>query len=133
MALEEMGFGIELDGAVADVVDRVKAAAQANGFGTLVDLDVAATLKAKIDHDRRDYRILGVCNPGLAAKALETAPDIGLFLPCTIVVYDLGEGRVRVRAFDPAAGMQLAGVPGLEPIGADARKGLQAAIESLAG
>lgn len=132
MALAEMGFGVEISGSVADVVDRVKAAAQANGFGTLVDLDVAATLKAKIDHERPAYRILGVCNPGLAARALATAPDIGLFLPCTIVVYDIGDGRTRVRAFDPAAGMQLAGVADLEPIGAEARKGLQAAIAALA-
>lgn len=132
MSIEEMGFGIEMTGDVPTVVDRVKAAAQAQGFGTLSDIDVAATLKAKIGHDRPDYRILGVCNPNLAKQALESEPDIGLLLPCTIVVYDLGNGRVRVRAFDPDAGMTLAGRDALRAVGAEARRRLQAAIESLA-
>jgi uncharacterized protein (DUF302 family) len=87
------------------VVERTRAALQTHGFGVLTEIDVQATLKAKIDVDFRPYRILGACNPVMAHEALKMEPHVGVMLPCNVVVQQ-GEGGVEVFAVDPAASMR---------------------------
>jgi len=86
------------------VVERTRAALQKHGFGVLTEIDVQATLKAKIGQDFRPYRILGACNPVMAHEALKMEPHVGVMLPCNVVVQQ-GEGGVEVFAVDPAASM----------------------------
>ena len=87
------------------VLERTRAALQKHGFGVLTEIDVQATLKAKIGQDFRPYRILGACNPVMAHEALKMEPHVGVMLPCNVVVQQ-GEGGVEVFAVDPAASMQ---------------------------
>lgn len=116
----------------AEAVPAIKEALKAVGFGVLWEIDVPATLKAKIGvEDFRDYIILGACNPHLAHRALTAEIDLGLLLPCNVVVYDIGEGRAAVKAIEPNQMMGFVGNPALEPIAAEAREKLLAALEAL--
>ena len=110
-------------------VERIREELAQEGFGVLTEIDVKATLKKKLDEDFRPYVILGACNPPLAHKALSTEIDIGLLLPCNVVVYATDEpGRSVVSALDPEAALQLAGTPGIEGLAAEVKKRLQAAL-----
>jgi uncharacterized protein (DUF302 family) len=99
-----------------------------NGFGVLTEIDVAATLKAKLDVDRPPLKILGACNPGFAARALEIDPSAALLLPCNVVL-EAVDGGTRVSAVDPLA---LMGAPELAELATEAGAGLRAAVEALA-
>jgi uncharacterized protein (DUF302 family) len=114
----------------AQAVEQVTAALKAQGFGVLTEINVQATLKNKLDADFRKYVILGACNPPLAHKALAAELEIGLLLPCNVIVYEDGGGS-RVSIADPIAMMQLADNPALEPVAIEAQARLRRVIEAL--
>ncbi len=101
------GFNVSVAGTMDEVRSRVMDALQQEGFGVLTEIDVAATLKKKLDIDRNPYIILGACNPALANQALNADPDIGLLLPCNVVVRAADDGSVTVGFMDPAAVLGL--------------------------
>lgn len=113
------------------VVERVVDALKAEGFGVLSDIDVRATLKAKLGEDVLPYRILGACNPPLAHKALAAEPRVGVMLPCNVVVHDVGGGQVEVAAINPASAMQAIGNPQLDGIAAEVGARLARVVASL--
>jgi Uncharacterized conserved protein len=121
---------IRLDADFDTAVSDVRKALAEQGFGVLTEIDVKATLKAKLGHDMEDYLILGACNPPLAHQALDIDRSIGLLLPCNIVVRRDGD-RTVVQALDPNTMVTLTGLPALESVAADAARRLDAALASL--
>lgn len=116
----------------AEAVERTKSALSEQGFGVLSEIDLQAKLREKLGVDVAKYLILGACNPPLAYRALQTEPEIGLLLPCNVVVYEGTDGKTVVAAVDPAAMMAVvAGNPVIAEVSEDARRRLTAVIESL--
>jgi uncharacterized protein (DUF302 family) len=113
-------------------VERVKAALQAQGFGVLTEIDVTATLKAKLGEEMEDYLILGACNPPLAHRALEVDRSLGLLLPCNVVLRATDAGTL-VEIADPEMMVSLTENPELEPIAKDARERLHLVVSALGG
>ena len=120
-----------LSGSFDDVVRRVTEALKVEGFGVLSDIDVQATLKAKLGESFRPYRILGACNPPLAHKALLAEPRVGVMLPCNVVVQETGEHTAEVAAINPAAPMQAIGNPKLDAVAAEVGQRLSRVVTSL--
>ena len=114
-----------------DAVARTREALAAQGYGILTEIDMKATLKAKLDEDMEDYLILGACNPPLAHRAVEADRRIGLLLPCNVVVRTDGD-TVIVDAMDPQVMVQVSDEPGLRAVADEAATTLGAAIDSLA-
>ncbi len=112
-------------------VERIRAALQEEGFGVLTEIDVKATLKKKLDVDFKKYVILGACNPPLAWQGFQAEADIGLLLPCNVVVYEEGAGKVRVAILDPLAQLGITGRDDIEPLAQEARRRLVRALEAL--
>ncbi|KAB2907068.1 MAG: DUF302 domain-containing protein [Ignavibacteriales bacterium] len=114
-----------------EAVQAVTAALKTEGFGVLSDIDVQATLKEKIGADVRKYRILGACNPPFAHKAINTEENIGLMMPCNVVVQETNEGKIKVSAIDPVAAMGITGNNNLSEIAAEVSARLGRVINGL--
>ena len=125
------GFDISLSGNMDEIRSRVIEELQKVGFGVLTEIDVAATLKKKIDVDRRPYLILGACNPKLANQAINADPDIGLLLPCNVVLREEEDASVTVAFMDPAAVLALVDKPGVEQLAAEVRGLLESVRDAL--
>ena len=125
------GFSVTVDGTFDEVVSRVTQALKAEGFGVLSDIDIQAAMKAKLGIDRLPYRILGACNPPLAHKAIEAEPDIGMLLPCNVIVRKEADGSITVGFMDPAAVLGLVQRKELEALGAEVREKLQRVSKAL--
>ena len=129
----DYGSGVEVALPYEQAVERTKAELAKEGFGVLTEIDVKATLKKRLDVDFRPYVILGACNPPLAHRALSAERDIGLLLPCNVIVYAAdAPGRSVVAALDPEAQLQLTGRKDLEPLAADVRQRLERVLERVA-
>ena len=111
------------------MVQRLTAALKEEGFGVLTDIDVQATLKAKLGADILPYRILGACNPSFAHQALQIEDKLGVLLPCNVIVRDAGDGQTEVAAIDPVTSMERTGNPELASIAEEVRAGLRRAVE----
>jgi uncharacterized protein (DUF302 family) len=131
MQLNRYGFGRTVDATFDEAVARVTAALAQEGFGVLSDIDVAGTMKKKLDHDMPPYRILGACNPGFAKRTIEAEPTIGLLLPCNVVVRQDAAGSVHVEFMDPGMMSQVVDNAAVEPIAAEVRARLQRVMETL--
>ncbi|MEP7215143.1 MAG: DUF302 domain-containing protein [Anaerolineaceae bacterium] len=130
--LTNQGYSIrrETDFSFEDAVARVRVALQAQGFGVLTEIDVAATMAAKLDLKMAPFLILGVCNPALAHRALAAEPEVGVLLPCNVVVRSEGEKTV-VEAMDPEAALGLVKNDAVRVVAIEAKQRLSKALESL--
>lgn len=127
------GMSVRLPTGFASTVDRVRAALAAQGFGVLTEIDLRATMRQKLGVEMADYLILGACNPPLAHQAVEADPDIGLLLPCNVVVRAEGPDTTVVQALDPQVMVSVSGRAGLQPVADEAARRLRAALDTLAG
>ena len=125
------GFTVKVTGGFDQAVERVTDELKKEGFGVLTEIDVKATLKKKLDIDKRPYKILGACNPQLANQALDAEPDIGLLLPCNVVVREDDDGSVIVGFMDPIAVLGLVRRPELEGLGKEVRGRLERVRDAL--
>ena len=124
-------FSKTLDVPFDQAIARVAEALKQEGFGLLTDIDVAATMKAKLGEDFRPYRILGACNPQLAFRALQLEDKIGTMLPCNVIVQQRADGRVEVSAVDPVASMQAIDNPSLAELAQEVRGRLMRVVDAL--
>ena len=125
------GLSVTLQAGYADTVERARAALADQGFGVLTEIDVAATMKAKLGADMAPHLILGACNPPLAHQALLAEPSIGLLLPCNVVVRTIDETHTLVEAMDPAVMVTSTGNRTLAGVAEQARSRLQNALAAL--
>ena len=131
MIEEKYYFKTVLDMPYEQAVEKVREALEAEGFGVLTEIDVKATLKKKLDVDFKPYIILGACNPPLAYKTLQAEEQIGLMLPCNVVVQEAADGGSVVAALNPLVAMESVGNPDLEPTAREVTDKLRRVIEAL--
>ena len=126
------GFGQPVALSFDAAIERVTEELAREGFGVLTEIDVAATLKKKLDKDMPPYRILGACNPALASQAIDAEPEIGLLLPCNVLVREDSQGQVHVSFMDPDSVLALVGRDEVKPLAAQVRERLQRVLMRLA-
>ncbi len=124
-------FSKKVDLSYEDALQKVTEELQKEGFGVLTEIDVRATLKKKLDVDYNKYKILGACNPALAHQALSAEPEIGLLLPCNVVVFEDDDHNTVVAAIDAKAMMSIVGRDDIEPIAEQVNMKLIKVIESV--
>jgi uncharacterized protein (DUF302 family) len=127
----EFGFGKIVEESFDGAIQKVTAELEKEGFGVLSDIDVAAKMKAKLDKDMPGYRILGACNPALAYQAIEAVDDIGLLLPCNVLVREDADGKVHVDFMDPESVLGLVKDPGVTPLAQEVKGRLQRVMAAL--
>ena len=133
MQQDQYGLSVELGDVDFDgAIERVTQALKGQGFGVLTEIDVKATMKKKLGVDHPRYMILGACNPPIAHQALQAEPDVGLLLPCNVIVRETDSG-VRVAFVDPIAMFSVVGRDDLEPMAEQVRGLLAAAAADLEG
>lgn len=127
------GISTTVDLDYGQAVERAKEELSKEGFGVLSEIDIAGTLKKKLDADFRPYVILGACNPPLALRALTAERDLGLLLPCNVIVYEADEqGRSVVAAMDPEAALELTGNPEVREVAREVKARLERILEAVA-
>lgn len=129
--MSDYGFSVQVSCGFEEAVAKVTDALGKEGFGVLTEIDVQATLKKKLDYDRLPYRILGACNPSLAKQAIEADPDIGLLLPCNVLVREEEDGTVTVAFMDPAAVLQMVDKDGVDSLAETVRAKLMKVRDAL--
>jgi uncharacterized protein (DUF302 family) len=127
------GFSTTVDTGFDETIGRVTEALKAEGFGVLSDIDVAGTLNSKVGANHRPYRILGACNPQFADQALSAEPDIGLLLPCNVVVREEADDSVTVLFMDPVAVLDLVDNPSVPELASQVRARLERVASALNG
>jgi uncharacterized protein (DUF302 family) len=131
--MPDYAITVTLEAGFAESVERTRVALADQGFGVLTEIDVAATMKAKLGSEMAPHLILGACNPPLAYQALTVHPSLGLLLPCNVVVRAVDETHTLVEAIDPAVFVTATGDPALEPVAERARDLLTKALSDLGG
>jgi uncharacterized protein (DUF302 family) len=126
-------FNVTVTGDMKSVREKVTAELQKEGFGVLTEIDVAATLKKKLDIDRRPYLILGACNPVLANQAINADPDIGLLLPCNVLLREEEDGSITVGFMDPVAVLGMVEQEGVAALAGEVRSRLERVRSALGG
>jgi len=127
----EFGFGKSVEMSFDDAISKVTSELEKEGFGVLSDIDVAAKMKAKLDKDMPRYRILGACNPALAFQAISAVEDIGLLLPCNVLVREDADAKVWVDFMDPESVLSLVNDPGVAPLATEVKGRLQRVLAAL--
>ena len=127
----KFGFGKQADMSFDKAIDKVTVELQREGFGVLSDIDVAAKMKEKLDKDMPRYRILGACNPSLAYQAVTAVEDIGLLLPCNVLVREDDNGQVFVSFMDPESVLSLVDHPDVKQLAGEVKARLERVLEAL--
>ena len=127
----KFGFGKYVDLDFDQAIETVTEELGKEGFGVLTEIDVQATLKKKLGEDMRPYRILGACNPPLAHQAVTAVPEIGLLLPCNVLVREDDNGKVHVSFMDPGSVLGLVDNPDVEPLAAEVKEKLERVLAAL--
>lgn len=125
------GFNVTMKATMEDAEAKVRDALMAEGFGVLTEIDVQKVMKAKLDLDRSGYKILGACNPNLAHQAIDAEPDIGLLLPCNVLLREEDNGEITVGFMDPQAVLGMIDNPKIAEVAPVVREKLQKVADSL--